>query len=371
MSDKGSPVADPADDKDPEEEVPSSKSDAESSGTSKRKREDDDDEDQSTDYNNNGEGSKRAKESESPQNYESSSLATHAATSSASTGIPPDYKTTIKTHGAVTIISHISPANDNEIIEISQEKVGQIIGTKGAVIQDMQVRTGAKIFVKQDFPAGVNRQVTISGTPAQVKTAGDLVRLIIENGPTAIHVNSMSGGPLLHVVIDCAQALVGRVIGASGSTIKELQSRTGAKIQIDQNFPEGAPRKINVSGTQAAINMATQLISYVMENGPTLPPLPGQVPPMMGGGAGAGMGMYGPPPGSVHTVGAGAGGVQHQVMECAKAFVGKIIGRGGETINMIQQKSGTFHFFVSHFPSYFFSPYVLSAFVEFLLIVPW
>lgn len=50
---------------------------------------------------------------------------------------------------------------------------------------------------------------------------------------------SMTGGPTLHIVIECPQSNVGRVIGSSGATIKELQSRTGAKIQIDQNFPEG------------------------------------------------------------------------------------------------------------------------------------
>lgn len=49
----------------------------------------------------------------------------------------------------------------------------------------------------------------------------------------------MTGGPTLHIVIECPQTNVGRVIGSSGATIKELQSRTGAKIQIDQNFPEG------------------------------------------------------------------------------------------------------------------------------------
>ena len=50
---------------------------------------------------------------------------------------------------------------------------------------------------------------------------------------------SMTGGPTLHIEIECPQTNVGRVIGSSGATIKELQSRTGAKIQIDQNFPEG------------------------------------------------------------------------------------------------------------------------------------
>ena len=40
------------------------------------------------------------------------------------------------------------------------------------------------------------------------------------------------------LVIDCPQALVGRIIGRGGETIKDLQARSGCKIQIDQNFPE-------------------------------------------------------------------------------------------------------------------------------------
>ena len=44
------------------------------------------------------------------------------------------------------------------------------------------------------------------------------------------------------------------------------------------------PRAIHVSGSQAAVNNATQLINYVIENGPHLPP----VGP--GGGLPVGMG---------------------------------------------------------------------------------
>ncbi len=41
--------------------------------------------------------------------------------------------------------------------------------------------------MNQNFPEGVNRQVNISGTPQQVKAAGELVRKVILEGPTAIH----------------------------------------------------------------------------------------------------------------------------------------------------------------------------------------
>jgi hypothetical protein len=37
--------------------------------------------------------------------------------------------------------------------------------------------------------------------------------------------------------------LVGRIIGKGGETIRQLQGASGAHIDIDQNFPEGQPRK--------------------------------------------------------------------------------------------------------------------------------
>lgn len=74
------------------------------------------------------------------------------------------------------------------------------------------------------------------------------------------------------------------------------------------------PRKINVSGTQTAITLATQLITYVMENGPILPPSTG--------GMGGGM-QQGGWNGGVSAPVQSYGGMQHQVMDCAKAFVGK------------------------------------------------
>jgi len=209
------------------------------------------------------------------------------------------------------------------IIEVAPSKVGQIIGSRGAVISDVQNRSGAKVFVNQNFPDGVNRQVSITGTPAQVQIATDLINKIIAEGPTAIHLNSLTGGPSIEVTIDCAQNLVGRIIGSSGATIKELQSRSGAKIQIDQNFPDGVPRKITVTGTQTAVSTASQLITYVLENGPHLP---------------TGSVSAAAPLTSI--VGGPAPGAQSHVMECTKSVVGRIIGSRGETINQLQSKSG-------------------------------
>jgi len=243
---------------------------------------------------------------------------------------------------------------DKDMIEIAPDKVAHVIGSKGAIIQELQARTGAKIYVNQDFPPGVNRQVLISGSPGQVQTAKDLVNLIIANGPTAIHENSLVGGPYMEIVIECPQSQVGKLIGPAGTTIKDLQAKSGAKIQIDQDFPEGVPRKIKVSGTETAVTTATTLISVILEG-------PNTGPPSVHGGGGA-VGIYGQQGGGYGQQGGGyghqgggygqqggggygqqrqqGGGGGGQTIECAKSIVAKVIGKGGETIKSIQARSG-------------------------------
>lgn len=95
------------------------------------------------------------------------------------------------------------------------------------------------------------------------------------------------------VTIDCPKDLVGRVIGTRGETIKDLQSKTGCSIQIDQNFPDGVPRKITIKGPATKLEAARQMVLSVMDNGPSasmpslpaLPVGPTVVPPVVPGAA--------------------------------------------------------------------------------------
>eukprot|EP01037_Dinobryon_pediforme_P028414 gene28414-31682_t len=182
------------------------------------------------------------------------------------------------------------------------------------------MRTGAKAFVNQDFPEGVNRQVNITGTPVQVKAAAELVKLIIDQGPTAIHINSLSG-----------------VIGTSGAVIKDLQSKSGARIQIDQDFPPDVPRKINITGTSAAVSLAVNLVQNIL-NGVTNTVPASSLPPIM-----SNYGIYPqqmiPQQQPIQQQYGAPGGEIKQSIEVPKAVVGKIIGKGGETITLIQRKS--------------------------------
>mmetsp|Transcript_37332 Transcript_37332/g.74336 ORF Transcript_37332/g.74336 Transcript_37332/m.74336 type:complete len:518 (+) Transcript_37332:54-1607(+) len=323
-----------------------SKDSKDSNGSVKRKRDDDDSKDAPEETENNlGEDCDQSKKVK----LDDSDL---SATESAEDDKPQQTTTTpaagepTATTTAVAAPVQTSTGNGQEllVIEVAPDKVGTIIGSKGLIIQEIQNRSGAKAFVNQDFPPGVNRQVNITGTPLQVKAASDLINMIITQGPTSIHENNVAGGASITQIIDCSQPQVGKIIGTGGATIKELQSKSGARIQIDQNFPPDVPRKISVTGSPAAVALGVQLIQNIMAGGNALM--------NMGMGATAAMGMYG----GMGMGGMGMGGMgmgmgaggQMQIMgneakqmvEVPKMFVGKIIGRGGENIGMIQRKSG-------------------------------
>lgn len=249
------------------------------------------------------------------------------------------------------------------MFDIIPHKVGHIIGSQGMIIVDIGRRSGAKILVNQDFPPGMMRQITITGTKEQNEMAADLIRRIVDFGPTAIHENSLTGGPMTTKMIECSQEQVGKIIGTGGCNIKQIQSKSGAKIQVYQNMPPDQPRKIEITGTQTAIDTAEKLIRDIMSTvgaahlggggfgggynqpggfgghgAPRFPQQQGYGAPNPYGGFGAPRPMGGamPPRGPPVPQ---AGEVQHQ-MEVPRAIVGRLIGKGGENIQMIQRRSG-------------------------------
>ena len=110
--------------------------------------------------------------------------------------------------------------------------------------------------------------------------------------------------------VDCPPGFVGRVIGKGGETIKGLQAQSGAHITIDQNFPEGVPRKIFISGSRGCVSIAARLVEELLR------------------------GVSGPLGGGV-----GPGQAQSSV-RCPKEMVGRVIGRGGETVKGLQAATG-------------------------------
>lgn len=81
-----------------------------------------------------------------------------------------------------------------------------------------------------------------------------------------VHVKGM--GTKQQRELQCPVECVGRLIGKSGVTIRNLQMRTGVKIQIDQDAPEGMPRKVLLTGEHPLMDAAERMVREVIEYGP-------------------------------------------------------------------------------------------------------
>mmetsp|Transcript_9317 Transcript_9317/g.23119 ORF Transcript_9317/g.23119 Transcript_9317/m.23119 type:complete len:511 (+) Transcript_9317:457-1989(+) len=72
----------------------------------------------------------------------------------------------------------------------------------------------------------------------------------------------------VRIELDCPQKFVGRIIGKRGSTVRNLEQKTGCRIQIDQSLPEGAPRRVTITGHPALIDEAEKVVQEVIDFGP-------------------------------------------------------------------------------------------------------
>ncbi|KAK0269559.1 hypothetical protein LTR35_014672, partial [Friedmanniomyces endolithicus] len=125
-------------------------------------------------------------------------------------------------------------------------------------------------------------------------------------------------------------ALVGLIIGRNGENLRRVETETGARVQFiqakDSHVPE---RQCTISGSTRAREAAKeQIFSIIDENG-------GQTVPEEKGAYHAGM----PGRAKVNLPALREGEYSTQVMVPDKT-VGLIIGRGGETIKHLQERSG-------------------------------
>lgn len=211
------------------------------------------------------------------------------------------------------------PAEPIETQEMTcpPEKVGLVIGSKGIVVQDIMRRSACKITVNQNFPEGEPRVVVITGRPSNIEFAMSLVNLVITNGPAALNQTNVGVNAPGYVTedMDCPHERVGIVIGAKGTIVQDIMRRTGSRIVVQQDFPDGHPRKVVITGSLQQVRAAKQLVSAVIVHGPVAI----QGPQMMN---------HGPPMGYGNSV--------IQDLKIVQSQVGKLIGPGGSTIKDLQ-----------------------------------
>lgn len=166
------------------------------------------------------------------------------------------------------------PGNISIPLPVPEDKVGAIIGKQGQTIHHIQSSTGCHIEIPKErapldengnIPSGATRLLTISGpTPEAVEAARRAVMQCVN--PEAVFVGAKS----ISVPIEDSKA--GLIIGRGGSTIKELQARTGTKVQVSQAPGPDGMRTVDVTGPPAGCEQAREMILNIVAGKLVLPP---------------------------------------------------------------------------------------------------
>jgi len=309
---------------------------------------------------------------------------------SATAGDPPAPATAAAPAGDIGTVSGLPPVdpsvqasvvNPNSVVEergeVSSLYVGRVIGKGGEQIRDLQARSGCRIDVDQNVPPGHPRVITYRGTRKTVDFAKQLVALLCqEHGKE----QDLPLGEASQKILIVPASSIGKIIGRGGEMIRELQSRSQAKIQIDHSGASGTDpqhRQITLTGTQSSVTKSEEMIMFLVANpsmdamqsitmlteektqrggvwgsGPPYPNLPnhgqnmmpGQVGPY--GSTGDPYGGYGQQPAAASSSPHGApavggyGAVEMEIFPAAKMYMGRVIGQKGVTINDLQKRSG-------------------------------
>ncbi|XP_010645879.1 uncharacterized protein LOC100253453 isoform X1 [Vitis vinifera] len=165
-------------------------------------------------------------------------------------------------------------------MEVPNNKVGVLIGKAGDTIRFLQYNSGAKIQITRDAdadPYSASRPVELIGSLENINKAEKLIKDVIAEAdaggsPSLVargFATAQAVGAAEQVQIQVPNEKVGLIIGKGGETIKSLQTRSGARIQvlIPQHLPEGdqsKERTVRVTGDKKQIEMAREMIKEVM-----------------------------------------------------------------------------------------------------------
>jgi len=168
----------------------------------------------------------------------------------------------------------------------SQANVFVILGKGGSRIRELTETTGAKLVLppRENGTEGEHR-VHVSGTAEQVERACAKIRTLIEDQDMC--------------TVDITEH-IGLVIGKGGSTIRQIQAQSGARLDIEK---DDFMRILKITGTSAQVAAAKAAVEASMEtSSPTLQ----------------------------------AGEVSQEMV--LGEYVGSVIGRQGSTVKRIQEE---------------------------------
>merc|ERR1712037_512716 len=144
----------------------------------------------------------------------------------------------------------------NEFVECDSSRFGLIIGRGGENIRALQAEFDVQINTDDK-----NNQIKVRGSKKNVKKAAEKIKATIAKQKDAGPYGALPDG-VESEIIEVADNLKGRIIGARGATINKLQKDSGAKIDFARRGSDGGCR---LSGTAEQIAAAKKLIDEIKE----------------------------------------------------------------------------------------------------------
>lgn len=193
---------------------------------------------------------------------------------------------------------------DSDTLEFPVALTGGIIGSRGAKINEVRQQSGARVQVEklEDIC-----RVVISGGPEQIDKAKAMIRALADEGQSvqgALDRSGASGdsGGAVTDFLEYPLSLAGGLIGARGAHVNDVRQRSGARVQIEKLEDRC---RVQLAGTAQQVERAKELVKILAEE--------------QGGPRRADA---------------------EELLEVPKAMVGRVIGKGGETIQRLQKDSG-------------------------------
>jgi len=200
----------------------------------------------------------------------------------------------------------------SDTLEFPVSLMGGIIGARGSKISDVRQQSGARVQVEK----GDGRcKVTISGLPEQVERARNMVKHLAEEelGSEAARGGQPRGdswgvdrgnvgGNAVTNNLEFPVAATGRIIGSRGAQISDVRQQSGARVSVEK-LDDCC--RVQISGTPEQVDRARKMVVALSDEG------------------------QGPRRSEAN-----------DQMEVPLSMVGRVIGKGGDTIQRLQRESG-------------------------------
>lgn len=145
---------------------------------------------------------------------------------------------------------------------LEQKHAGALIGRGGRMVAEIREKTGViRATVSANIPGAVDRIFTAVGTPSQLANAYVCIARLIAGAEVEEDSDSNMNPETWSIRLLIPNGMMGSIIGKGGSKLRDIFSRTGAKLSpLEGIFPESTERSLTVLGNTESLSGAIQQV---------------------------------------------------------------------------------------------------------------